>query len=119
MVLAVPPGGPAEPRRRNIAVVSARRLLARWFDLGGDGDACCGGVAVEVVEGGELVRAGLDRVAGLVQEAADAAGVAAGELVADAGQGGGGVAGQAVAVAEDDGEELGGEGDAGAAAGAG
>ena len=65
-------------------MVRARLLLTRWFDLGGDGDAGCGGVAAEAVEGGELAGGGLDDVACLVQEAADVAGVAADELVADA-----------------------------------
>ena len=41
----------------------ARRLLTRCFDLGWDGDAVGGGVAVEVAEGGELAGGGLDDVA--------------------------------------------------------
>src|SRR6266851_1403093 len=48
-----------------------RRLLTRCLDLCWLGDALCGGVAVEVVKGGELVRAGLDGVPGLAQEQAD------------------------------------------------
>ena len=79
----------------------------------------CGGVVAEVVEGGELAGGGLDEVAGLVQETADVAGVAADELVADAEQGGGGRAGQAVAVAQDEGQQFVGEGQAGPGAGAG
>ena len=90
----------------------ARLLLTRWFDLGGGGDAGCGGVVVEVVEGGEGVWGGLDVVAGLVQEPAEAGGGAADEVAADAEQGGGGAAGQAVAVAQDEGQERAGKGQA-------
>jgi len=61
-------------------------------------DAVLGGVVVEVVEGGELVRGGLDGAPGLGQEAADLADVAADVLVADAEQGSDGLVGQAVAV---------------------
>ena len=76
----------------------------------------CGGVGVEVIEGGELAGGGLDGVAGLVEQGVDLAGVAADVLVADAGQGRDGFAGQPVAVAEDGGGEPVGQGEAGAAA---
>src|SRR5205085_12068190 len=54
----------------------ARQLLTRWFGFGWDGDAVPDGVVVEVVEGGEGVRGGIDGVAGLGEGAADVAEVA-------------------------------------------
>ena len=79
----------------------------------------CGGVAVEIVKGGELGCAGLDGVPGLAQEQADVADVAADVFVPDVVQGGDGPVGQAVAVVQDGGDELVGEGDPGVAAVAG
>src|SRR5580693_3018123 len=107
------------PARWNIEPVSRRLLLTRCVDLGWGGDAVFGGVAVEVVEGGELMRGGLDGVSGLVQQAADVADVAADVFGPGLVEGGDGSLGQAVAVVQDGGSELGGEGDLGAAAGAG
>jgi hypothetical protein len=77
------------------------------------------GVAVEVVEGGELAGAGLDDVPGLVQQLADVADVRVDGLGPDAEQGGDVLLGQAVAVVQGCGGELAGEGEQGAAAGAG
>src|SRR5207302_2660481 len=80
------------------------------------GDAVAGGVAVEVVEGGELSGGGLDGVAGLGEQAADVADVAADGGGGGLEQGGDGVLGQAVAVVQDGGGELAGQGVPGAGA---
>ncbi len=45
--------------------VRACRSLTCCLDVGRDADALCGGEAVEVVEGGQVVRAGRDGVSGL------------------------------------------------------
>ena len=64
-----------------------------------------GGVAVEVAEGGELMRAGRDGVAGLVQQVADVADVAVEGFGPDREQAGEGFLGQAVTVVEEGGGE--------------
>src|SRR5215469_18947043 len=100
-------------------LVRVCRLLTRCLDLGWDGDAAVGGVAAELVQGGEPVRAGGEGVADLVQQLADVADAAVEGFGCDLEQPGEGFLGQAVAVAEEGGGEPGGEGELGVAAGAG
>src|ERR1035438_8522457 len=71
-------GRPGPPQRCDIVAARARRLLTRCVDLCWHGDAVCGGVAVEAVEGGELCCGGGGGVFGLGQEAAGAARVGGG-----------------------------------------
>ena len=77
------------------------------------------GELVEVVQAGEPVRAGLDGVSGLVQELADVADALVDRFGPDAEQGGDGDLGQGEALVEDGGQEPVGQGEDGAAAGAG
>jgi len=74
---------------------------------------------VEIIQAGRLVRAGLDGVSGLVQERAEVTDALVDRLGPDAEQGGDGNLGQAEALVEDGGQEPVGEGEDGAAAGAG
>jgi hypothetical protein len=82
-------------------------------------DSFDGREAVELVQGGELVRAGLDGVSGLVKELADLAYASVDGFGSDAEQFGDGDLGQGQVVVEDGGQEPVGQGEDRAAAGAG
>jgi hypothetical protein len=78
-----------------------------------DDGAICGREPVEVVQAAELVRAGLDGVAGLVQELADIADTPADPLGPHGEQGSDGDLGQGEALVDSGGQEPVGEGEHG------
>jgi hypothetical protein len=100
-------------------VVRACGSLTRCLDLCRDGDSYRAGETVEVVEGGEVLVGGLKGVSCRVEKLADVADTPVDGEWCDAEEAGDGDLRESEPVVEESGQESVGEGEHGAAAGAG